>query len=205
MYLGSSIDDLFSWLTMKKGPSTDRVIGLSAMLISLMTLIIFLYQTNLIKNQSRLSVRPRLTFSKNIDKTFTVDDADSTTQAKVRIRLKLRNNGLGPAIIESCMVIDKGESYELMSFFQEVYPELFDYGFFSQVTDFTTGEAIPASESIFLFSYEFDSRYENEINSIFNTQTNYEFPFEFMIIYSSMYGEKWQILSETEGHPTPLD
>ena len=82
---------------MKKNFNADRIIGLSAMLISLMTLIIFLYQTNLIKKQSVLSVRPRLTFSKNIDKTVTVKD--STNSTTISIRLTLRNNGLGPAII----------------------------------------------------------------------------------------------------------
>ncbi len=189
---------------MKKGPSTDRIIGISAMLISLMTLIIFLYQTHLIKDQSRLSVRPRLTFSKNIDKTLTVNDTDSATQTKIRVRLKLRNNGLGPAIIESCKVLDKGQPYEVMSFFQEAYPELFEYGFFSQITELTVGEAIPPEEAIFLFAYEYDAQHEADINSLFNTETNYEFPFEFTIIYSSMYGEKWQVSSETDGHPISL-
>lgn len=190
---------------MKKGPSTDRIIGISAMLISLMTLIIFLYQTNLIKDQSRLSVRPRLTFSKNIDKTLTVNDEDSTTQTRIKIRLKLRNNGLGPAIIESCKVMDKGQSYEMMSFFQEAYPELTTYGFFNQITDLTSGEAIPASEAVYLFSYEYDAKHEKELNALFNTETDYAFPFEFSIIYSSMYGEKWRVSSETEGHPIPVD
>lgn len=45
-----------------KLPKTDRLVGISAMIISLLTLIIFTYQTNVIRKQSKLSAKPRLSF-----------------------------------------------------------------------------------------------------------------------------------------------
>jgi|GEM_PF-2946649 len=188
---------------MKKNFNADRIIGLSAMLISLMTLIIFLYQTNLIKKQSVLSVRPRLTFSKNIDKTVTVND--STNSTTISIRLTLRNNGLGPAIIESNKVIDKGETYEIMTFFDTSYPKLKEYGHFPQITELEIGEAIPASESIDIFAYQYNLDNEEKIKEYLDVDTTYEFPFIIAIEYSSMYEEKWQIQSDSKGHPKKIE
>lgn len=111
-------------MKMKLTFNADRIIGLSAMLISLMTLFIFLYQTNLLREQSRLSVRPRLAFSKNINKLVTMNVSDSTNSTLINITLSLRNDGLGPAIIESNKVVDKNNQYDILTFFDTVYPKL---------------------------------------------------------------------------------
>lgn len=187
-----------------KGPSTDRIIGISAMLISLMTLIIFLYQTHLIKDQSRLSVRPRLTFNKNVVKSITKNETEGD-QIMIEITLSLRNDGLGPAIIESSRILDRGSSYELMTFFEEAYPALLEFGFFTQITELTQGEAIRASKSIDLFTYQYDLMNEEAIKKLLNAEIVYDFPFEYEVIYSSMYEERWQVRSNTEGHPVPVD
>ena len=70
-------------MTLKK-LNTDKILGLSAMLISICTLIVFLYQTNLIKKQQYMSVYPYLTLGNN--GSFTADYEYSLT-----------NNGIGPA------------------------------------------------------------------------------------------------------------
>ena len=196
---------------MKKKTSfnADRLIGLSAILISLLTLFIFLYQTNLLKEQSRLSVRPRLTFSKNINKTMTltVGATDTVSSAKINLTLTIRNDGLGPAIVESNTVVDKDKRYaNIVTFFDEAYPKLREYGVFHQITELKVGDAIPASETIALFTYEYDQDHEDEIMTYLSSSKPYEFPFAILIEYSSMYEEQWEVNSNKQGeHPKRLD
>lgn len=155
------------------------------------------------KTQSVLSVRPRLTFGKHIDKTVTIND--STNSTAINIRISLRNNGLGPAIIESNKIIDKGKQYEVMDFFESSYPKLIEYGFFGQITELDIGEAIPASESIDIFTYQYNLDNEEKIKEYLNVDTAYEFPFVIAIEYSSMYEEKWIIQSDSKGHPKKIE
>ncbi len=183
---------------------TDRIIGFSAMLISLVTLMIYFYQTSVIQKQSRLSVRPRLTFNKDVHRS--VSENDSLTTVEVRLTFRVRNNGLGPAIIDSARIVDDRKSYNLMTFFKEVYPDLEDYGYFRLVTDITQGEALPANESLDLFIYIYDENYQKEINELFGVEEDYELPFKIKIVYSSMYEETWRIISNSVGsHPELLD
>ncbi len=192
-------------MKMKLTFNADRIIGLSAMLISLMTLFIFLYQTNLLREQSRLSVRPRLTFNKNINKLVTLNVSDSTNSTLINITLSLRNDGLGPAIIELNKVVDKNSQYDILTFFDTVYPKLKEYGVFTQLTELELGEAIPASETIDIFSYQYDVTNENKINAYLNISESYVLPFDILIEYSSLYKEKWMVKSNTKGHPKKVN
>ncbi len=192
-------------MKMKLTFNADRIIGLSAMLISLMTLFIFLYQTNLLREQSRLSVRPRLTFNKNINKLVTLNVSDSTNSTLINITLSLRNDGLGPAIIELNKVVDKNSQYDILTFFDTVYPKLKEYGVFTQLTELELGEAIPASETIDIFSYQYDVTNENKINDYLNISESYVLPFDILIEYSSLYEEKWMVKSNTKGHPKKVN
>ena len=52
-------------MSAKKKFNADRILGISAMVISLLTLAIFIYQTDIMRVQSKLSVKPRLDFTTN--------------------------------------------------------------------------------------------------------------------------------------------
>lgn len=188
---------------MKLKFNTDRIIGLSAMLISLITLFIFFYQTNLLKEQSRLEVRPRLSFNKTIDKNVTVND--SITTAQITIQVSVRNNGLGPAIIESCAVDFQNNEHGVSPFFEEKFPKLKEYGTFTQLSDLAQGGAIPAEASVTIFTYQYDIKDQDTINKYLGVAAAYEFPFELVVEYSSLYEEKWSIRSSVDGHPVKLD
>ncbi len=188
---------------MKVKFNSDRIIAVSAIMISLMTLFIFLYQTNVVEEQSRLSVRPRLTFNKNITRSTTLRDSSSSTE--VNLSLILRNNGLGPAIVESSSIDYRGKSYEIGSFFQEVFPELANYGYFQMITELTEGEAIPASEATEIFSYRYNEKDQELIDQYLGISKSFDLPFDVLIVYSSMYEEKWKVRSNTQGHPEKID
>ncbi|MFD2588958.1 hypothetical protein ACFSQJ_18680 [Croceitalea marina] len=95
--------------------STDRLIGVSAMVISLLTLIIFIYQTNIMREQSKLSVKPRLDFTLN----SSIQDTTLILQEVVQ------NKGLGPAIIDSIYFKYKEDSYEVDTekFLKQKFPK----------------------------------------------------------------------------------
>ncbi len=78
------------------------------MTISFFTLIIFIYQTNLMSRQNYLAILPYLSISTSnnpVDNTFS---------------LSIDNFGVGPAIIESITAKHKGESFDLADFNDEV-------------------------------------------------------------------------------------
>ena len=183
----------------------DRLLAISAIFISLMTLFIFLYQTSLLEEQSRLSVRPRLTFSKNINKSSTINNIDSTQTTLINLGLTVRNNGLGPAIIHANKVLHQQKSYNIISFFDTVYPKLSDYGVFTQITELKVGEAITASETVILFNYQFNLENEQDIYNYLGIENYLELPFHIWIEYASLYEEKWVVESENEGHPEKVD
>lgn len=187
--------------------NADKILGLSAILISVMTLFILLYQTNIIKQQSRLSVRPRLTFSKGIgiNESLVLKENDSTTSTLIKITLKVRNNGLGPAIIDSNVVINDMQSYNILDFFDEAYPRLKELGVFTQITELKVGEAIPESETVELFTYQYNVINEQQIFEYLGVESYYELPFRIRIEYSSIYEERWMVESDKKGHPVKIN
>jgi hypothetical protein len=84
---------------MKKIKSDNRL-SFSAIFISICTLMLFLYQTNLIRKQQFMSVYPHLSLQ---------NEGSFTNNYKYI----LKNDGIGPAIIKSVQVKTKAnEIYE---------------------------------------------------------------------------------------------
>jgi hypothetical protein len=77
---------------------TDRIVGLSAMLVGLGSLFMVIYQTALIRDQQKASVLPYLMIA------FNSSDAGSY--------IALRNVGLGPAKIEQIRIRYEGKSFD---------------------------------------------------------------------------------------------
>lgn len=88
-------------LMKKKFWTSDKLVGIVAIFISLITLIIFVKQTNIMEKQSRLSVMPYLlieTSDNGLEKTFTID---------------IVNYGVGPAIIEEIQILYNKKTYTM--------------------------------------------------------------------------------------------
>lgn len=184
--------------------NSDRIVAISAMLISLLTLIIFLYQTSLMEEQSRLSVRPRLSFNMNIGKTISVKEAGVSSDTTVTVWLSIKNNGLGPAIINDGWITYNNTTFEGISFFNTELSELNQYGVMNTISELNEGQAIPVTEEIILFQYSYDSKYELQVNEILPLNEAYQFPFTITVDYASMYEEVWRIESNHDGHPRKL-
>ena len=76
--------------------NTDRIIGICAILISLGSLFIIVYQTQIIHDSERASVMPYLELGMSID--------DSQQ------RITIGNTGLGPAFVKSIEILENEES-----------------------------------------------------------------------------------------------
>ncbi|MFK7776204.1 MAG: hypothetical protein AB8F94_29045 [Saprospiraceae bacterium] len=176
--------------------NTDKIIGLSAMLISLLTLVIFIYQTNLIREQSRLSVTPRLAFNYSLDTpdTFSI------------FSYYIVNKGLGPAIIESIEIINENDRYKLdfQDFVKNVYPKFNDYGIIIQNMSLDSGVTISEKETIKFFTFRFKATERESFFKYLKVKDSGELPFDIEVVYSSIYGEKWRVYANTKGHPIKL-
>lgn len=177
--------------------NSDKMIGLSAMLISLLTFVIFLYQTSIIRKQSRLSVTPRFTLEEEVnigeDSTFT-------------FRTVLANKGVGPGIVESVKILYNGK--------------VFDGNFYGFITDEISkrkgsekvvqtggvGKAavLQSNESYVLYKIKGAQSKMGEILKHYRTGDG-QVVYNVEVIYSSMYEEKWRIRQNDFDHPVVLD
>lgn len=166
--------------------NTDRIVGLSAMFISLLTLITFVYQTNLMKQQAALSVLPYLSVT--------------TSYSSDSFRLSLINEGVGPAIIESKKIFFNGAEYEeeFNEFLKRHIPMLDTLpGISFGSIDY--GTVLPSGEEIYLIA-AFDN-FET-INLLAGTiQALGAADLDFEIVYRSIYEERWKI---TDSDQLPL-
>ena len=176
--------------------NSDKIVSLSAMSISIFTLIIFIYQTNLMSKQNYLSILPYLQISISEDK------------AQNSFSLDIKNHGVGPAIIESVIIYYKGQKHDLRDYDNYLYnylksemPILDSVNFFSSST-LDRGIAIPANSNYNVFKvFESERDYDlltKSLGELLRKGLRYE------ITYRSIQDERWIIHSNSEG-PQKLD
>ena len=176
--------------------STDRLLALSAIMISLLTLIIFIYQTSLIREQSRLSVTPRFSFNavQNVKDTILI------------YKIELENKGLGPGIIEEIKIVHDNKKYDLdfTEFFDQVYPDMEKYGRIISEMTLGTGDTVMPGEEIRLIGFRIPMSKVEGLTQYLGNEGE-DFPFTVEVIYSSIYKEKWKTHLNATGHPIQLN
>jgi hypothetical protein len=137
--------------------SADKIVSFSAIFISLCTLIIFIYQTNLIQKQQSASVMPFVElYSSGVD----------TGEYK----LVLTNNGTGPAFIRGLKIKYNGETYNAdpAGFLRNVLP---DHLQFTDLTsDLYIGQALPAGAHVELITVSNSKEGASRLRSLFGNQ-----------------------------------
>ena len=175
---------------------SDKILSISAMTMSFVTLLIFMYQTNLMKRQNYLSILPYLAVT------------DTHNAAEQTYELDIYNHGVGPAIIESVTMIHGSEKYDLREYDNRVYdfllrqaPQLDSVRNFSSST-LEKGMAIPANSKYNIFAVTNSSRdfalITTELERLLAEGMDFE------IVYKSMQNERWLISKDSEG-PKKLD
>ena len=171
--------------------NSERLLSLSAMSISFITLVIFIYQTNLMSRQNYLSILPYLAL------TTTHDNANHT------FNLDLKNHGVGPAIIESVTFIYDDKRYDLADyegnlyfFLKSIAPALDSLRVVSYAA-LDRGMAIPANQFYTALSVQNSPRdYElmtGQLNRLLAGGLQYE------VVYKSIQEERWRINNDSEG------
>ncbi|MCW5515512.1 hypothetical protein [Muriicola sp. Z0-33] len=176
--------------------NSEKILSLSAMSMSFITLLIFMYQTDLMKKQNYLSILPYLVVG------------DSHNRANLSYELDIYNHGVGPAIIESVTIIHQNKRYDLREHDNRVYSLLRTLApRLDSVINYSTstlerGLAIPANAEYNIFAVNNSTEdyllMTSELERLLAEGLNFE------IVYKSMQNEHWMISIDSEG-PVKLD
>ena len=167
--------------------NADKIVSFSAILISLATMAIYLYQTHLIQKQQHAMVMPYLRMGYSYDED--------------RFEMLVSNEGLGPAFIDEVNTYYKGKKYshkDISGFLFDVYYKI-DTTLFANVSNISESMLMSANKKIYLIS---------KTNSIEQSQKFQKLFFSKDLVlevkYSSIYGDKW-VLSGTDVRPTKIE
>ena len=167
--------------------SSEKLVSFAAVLISLMTFIVFIYQTNLIRKQQYMSVYPHL-------------DLGNHNSWTVNYKYVLENQGVGPAFIKSIEVRERGgETFDdLVDFIEGKITKADSIEF--HYSDLRVGQLIQPQQKIILFGLS-DQHYTkpkglpantirsaNRLREIINNDS-----VAIRITYESIYGERWTL------------
>ncbi len=157
--------------------NADKIVSFSAILISLATMSIYLYQTHLIIKQQHASVMPYLMVGPS-----SFNDG--------HVMINLQNNGLGPAFVEKLNVYYQGTKYEgcdlAVFFMRHNKKDTIQLGYSSIIV----GQLIPANKNIEMLVISDNKKEADKLKKYF---WNTDKPIELEIFYSSIYGDKWKM------------
>lgn len=169
----------------------DKLIGFVALFVSVMTLIIFIKQTNLMDKQSRLSVMPYLVIE------------NSNNSEDNEFIIEVYNYGVGPAIIETKELFYNGSHGDIeFSDFIHSNKEAFDSLELNSYSTLDKGLAIPAGQSRTIAKVTNDS--VQYLKFLKMAEILEEHDFNYIINYKSIYNDHWQI-DIRSSEPLPLE
>ncbi len=171
----------------KRRWSTDRIVSFSAIMISLITLMVFIYQTQLMAEQQRLSVLPHLSFG-------------YINTGGPNFTVYLSNDGIGPAFVEKMEIQYKDSTYrkDLPTFLYQDVPEMDSIQNVVHA-NIVEGQLIPAGRRIEVLKVQNSLVDANRLYSLIGS-----LDFRAELIYKSAYNERW-LLSTDEFVPIPLE
>ena len=176
----------------KKFWTTDKIVALTALFISVLTLIIFIRQTNLMERESRLSAMP-----------YVLLDQHQNTQTFV-YAIYLDNHGVGPAIIESQKLLYKGQEYDLEfpDFLREMFPQQTDSIEFLNRSSVGPGQVIPTGGNINVLSAGGNAKEYYAFLALMEELAKNGFNYE--LVYRSIYDDHWIITGDSDA-PKAID
>ncbi|MEM6723534.1 MAG: hypothetical protein AAF598_05810 [Bacteroidota bacterium] len=171
--------------------TNEMLVGISAMIISLTSLFVFIYQTNLIRKEQYMSVYPHL----NLTNAFT---------GSLNYKYVLQNEGVGPAFITKLHIEHRnGETYpDLLTYLEEVLQPEDSVAF--HYSDLYVGQLVQANETINLFGLSGKSYTDayglptntvasaNKLRDALNSDS-----LTIRLSYKSIYDEEWSITAES--------
>ena len=178
--------------------STDRIVSLSAMLVGVGSLVIVLYQTQLMRESQQASVRPHLTVA------LLLNDEGAY--------LVMRNSGVGPALFERVRIRHRGRELEMDPYVFFISERGAQRAAGLSVDELIAGRLIPAGEWLLALGWEGEGADEMvaELLGLFDIG---EVPKSWYdaagvpasgpdkaiidVTYTSVYGDRWRVTSDT--------
>jgi hypothetical protein len=162
--------------------NADKIVSFSAILISLATMGVYIYQTHLIQKQQGASVLPYLMIG-------------TSSYNPGHFVVQLSNDGLGPAMIEEVNVYFHNKKYQdcdIPTFFWRKNPIKKDSTLMNGVTygNIGKGQLIPANKTLNLIEISENKQVAKSLSGYF---WETEKPVELEIVFASIYGEKWSV------------
>lgn len=169
----------------KKFWTSDKLFGLVAMFISVITLIIFVKQTNIMEKQSRLSAMPYLMIE------------TSEIGSKNVYSFQLVNHGVGPAVIDTTILFYRGKTHnmEFKDFLKTNFQSMDSIAILNNAS-INRGLAIPAGGVRNIL--QVGGNKEDYDDFFLVLEELYSNDFDFEIRYRSIYDDKWRITSKDE-------
>ena len=149
--------------------SSEMFIAVFAVIISLSTLFVYIYQSNLMKQQQKMSVWPHLTIGPSVSN-------DNLT-------LRMMNQGIGPAIIEKAEIVYEGRLLNGVQDLMTIVPDSLQAPF--SYSSLWAGQVIMAGEPIDLFSVSSSGAVRYLAGELGAGRILLE------VCYSSVYGDTW--------------
>ncbi len=153
----------------------DKILSITAFLISVGTFLLLGYQTHLIRIQQYASALPYL-------------EMWNSSPTQNQYKLILGNNGVGPAFVKEVKIHYKKKAYPLdpVSFYHQVIWPKDTIRFLS--SNLNPGQVIPAGHQIELVIVGNSQKYADKLKALFNGDGEAELE----VVYSSIYDEVWQ-------------
>ena len=171
--------------------NADRIVSISAIIVSLATVFLILYQTKLMRQEQKSSVMPSLMIGYGLNDSLNI----------LNERIWLENRGLGPAFIKKILIKDSLGKHEvdLHKYFEEINSNKNAVG----VRRFFPGLIIPKNEGMTLYQKYSDSTSRVVLGNYFkypykpSTAKNENNLAEIIIYYTNVYGDEWKIESHS--------
>ncbi len=165
-----------------------------ALLISIVTLLLFILQTRLQYKESRLSVVPRLTFNqdyKSTKKHIINRFKDTLTLEKVDFTLELINKGLGPAILKKLNYLHKNERIDINEFIinNKIIEDIL---IINHTTSISEDAILSKDEKLELFTLSINKKDFYELQKATETKS-LENLIDVIVDYESIYEEPFQV------------
>lgn len=158
--------------------SGDKLVGISALVISLATLFTLIYQSRIMREHEMKSSFPKLEL-------WHSNSAD-------HFKLLLMNTGLGPAVIEDYHITYRGQVYEMdhvdfaHSYSDSLKSDSVKISF--STSSLRKGRIIQPGDELYLISLRLDSTSSHPLKPVFKNREA-----ELTIKYSSVYHQLWEI------------
>lgn len=149
--------------------NTGLLVGIIAIVINIITASVYIYQTQIMQSQQHASVWPYLEWRSYYN------DFDG-------FGLRIKNNGVGPALIKSSQLSVDGKNIEVLD---SLFVAVLGTTQFPHITSNIDNRVIPAGESVMLVrtkNLEWGAKLYYKLQ---------EHQFEMNICYESIYGDQW--------------